>query len=133
MQKRLSELKVDMTGEISEYLKLSIFLTLLATAYKSLKNKELLIWNHYRTERDIKHFFCFIWRSMVLANNETVTSFTLSDASLIEALISKKTSIKSQITELKAQIIQLSGGLRLYLILIYLQLLKIVFITFMSI
>jgi len=42
-----------------------------------------------------------------------VTSSTLSDASLIEALTSKKTSIKSQITELKAQIIQLSGGLSL--------------------
>lgn len=40
-----------------------------------------------------------------------MTSSTLSDASLIEALTSKKTSIKSQITELKAQIIQLSGGL----------------------
>ncbi len=40
-----------------------------------------------------------------------MTSSTLSDASLIEALTSKKTSIKSQITELKTQIIQLSGGL----------------------
>ncbi len=40
-----------------------------------------------------------------------MTSSTLSDASLIEALTSKKTSIKSQITDLKAQIIQLSGGL----------------------
>lgn len=40
-----------------------------------------------------------------------MTSSTLTDASLIEALTSKKTSIKSQIAELKAQIIQLSGGL----------------------
>ena len=40
-----------------------------------------------------------------------ISSTTLSDASLIEALTSKKTSIKSQITELKSQIIQLSGGL----------------------
>lgn len=40
-----------------------------------------------------------------------MTSSTLSDASLIEALTSKKNSLKSQITELKTQIIQLSGGL----------------------
>lgn len=40
-----------------------------------------------------------------------MTSSTLTDASLIEALTSKKTSIKSQIAELKTQIIQLSGGL----------------------